>query len=149
MSYMYRAIGSTAAVGTPSSLCSVSLPHDQNQILRVFIGGGPVIPLLLPARVVCQLVGCWPALGSHLAGVSSIPSFLPSFLPYERRRALVLFARLVAPSFLVRPSVRPRVSPSPLGKWVSSTRRYLGLLCDGGGAVVIQEAALIYFKEPR
>ena len=65
--------------------------------------------------------------GGRRAEVSS-NSFLASFLPSKVRSR---------PS--VRPSVRPARSlfvlpcrppaPPPLGKWVSSTRRYLGRLC--------------------
>ena len=66
--------------------------------------------------------------GSHLAGVSSIPSF--SFLLSRRRRALASSCSL-GRSFLGRPSVRPSFRPSSVGKWVSSTRRYLGLLRGG------------------
>ena len=141
MSYMYRALG-TAAVGSRHPPCSVSLPHDQNHIQRVFFDGGPIIPLLLPARVVCQPVGCWPAV--ILPGCLQ---FLLSLLPYEEARSRPV--RPLGRSLLLSLSVRPRVSPSPLGKWVSSTRRYLGLLCDVGGAVVVQDAALIYFKDTR
>ena len=101
MSYMYRAIGTTA-VGTPSSLRSVSLPHDQNQILRVFFDGGPIMPLLLPARVVCKLVGCWPAV--ILPGCLQFPL---SFLPFEEARSRPV--RSLGRSFFPCPSVRASV----------------------------------------
>ena len=85
--------------------------------------------------------------GSHLDGVSSIPSFLP----FERGGALSPRpARLVAPSssFLGRP--RRRWENGSVQLAVTLVSFATAAAAAAAGAVVIQGAAVIYFEEaPR
>ena len=102
MSYMYRAIG-TAAVGSrhPPAQC---LSHTTRIISNAYsLTAAPLYHYYFQP----VLSASQSAVGRQSSCRGVFNSFFPSFL--TRRRALVLFARLVAPSFFPCPSVRASV----------------------------------------